>query len=141
MPKYQILSPLQRNRELHTKGVITMSEQDAEPLLKIGVLGAYTSSTAAGDNGGQGQQGMSGDQDGSPEPGRDAHADEGLSERELALRAAVAELLAGDPEQVDPALWTKARRPDLKAIRKHPELRDATRDEVDAAFSAVRADG
>jgi len=118
MPKYIIQSPLQRDGKLRTKGPVEMPAKDAAPLLKVGVL----------------REPGPADVDG---PGHE-HPDAGLSERELAVRAAVGELLATDPDQADPALWTKAKRPDLKAIRKHPELKDATRQEVDAAFDVVK---
>lgn len=138
MPDYQILSPIQRDGKRRTQGTIALSAADAAPLLALrAIAGPIDTPAADVHQDGLDESRMSAEQEASAEP---EHVDNGLGERELALRAVIADMLASDPEQTDPFLWTKTKRPDLRHIRKQPELSDVSRDEADAAFDALRAE-
>lgn len=129
MPTYQILSPIQRDGKLRKSGTLTLPESEAAPLIKLGAL--------AGNPVGTDEQG---DQDENPATDK-ANEEQraGLGEREQALRAALAELKATDPEFKDESLWTSSKKPQLDVVRKHPELSDVTRKEVDAAWAEIKA--
>ena len=116
MPEYDIRTPVLHDGERRAHGTIELSESEAAPLLAAGAIAPVTDAAA-----------------GEGEP----HEDTGLSERELALRAALAELDASDPDRADTELWTKQGAPALPAVRRHPELSDVTRAEVDAAWAAL----
>jgi len=120
MPDYEILRPIQHDGERHEGGRITLDEDQAAGLLAAGAIRPLsTASEPAG---------------GAPP------ADVGslLSAREQALREALEEMDLTDPERADAKLWLKDGRPELRAVRQHPELGDVTREEVDAAWAALQ---
>lgn len=114
MPSYKVLRPVIHNGQRHESGVLTLPGDAAMDLIASGHLAE-------------------------PDADHDAdYSDAGLSERELALRAALAELDATDPERTDRAAWSRTGRPKLAAVRRHPELADVTADELAAAWDALQ---